>query len=105
MNENIKEIIAERIKYHSNKQKYGYFMGNECIDICASDILDDVIKAGYRKQEDTVTEFANIVISECEHLQEHCEEMNNNDAYDYVEILIAEINRQTEQYSKENETK
>lgn len=57
MNENIKEIIAERIKYHSNKQKYGYFMGNDCIDICASDILDDVIKAGYRKQSETVKEF------------------------------------------------
>ena len=60
-----------------------------------------LVKAGYRKQEDTVKEFANIVISECEHLQEHCEEMSNNDAYDYVEILIAEINRQTEQYGKE----
>ncbi len=28
MKNKIKEIIAERIKYHSNKQKYGYFMGN-----------------------------------------------------------------------------
>ena len=63
MNENIKEIIAERIKYHSNKQKYGYFMGKECIDICASDILDDVIKAGYRKQSETVKEFAQKAIS------------------------------------------
>lgn len=58
MNENIKEIIAERIKYHSNKQKYGYFIGNDCIDICASDILEDVKKAGYRKQSETVKEFA-----------------------------------------------
>jgi hypothetical protein len=55
MNENIKEIIAERIKYHSNKEKYGYFIGKDCIDICASDILDDVIKAGYRKQSETIT--------------------------------------------------
>ena len=54
----IKEIIAERIKYHSNKEKYGYFIGNDCIDICASDILDDVIKAGYRKQSEVVKEFA-----------------------------------------------
>ena len=57
MNENIKNIISSRIKYHSNKQKYGYFIGNKCIDICASDILDDVIKAGYRKQSDLVREF------------------------------------------------
>lgn len=49
MNDNIKEIIAERIKYHSNKQKYGYFIGNACIDICASDILEDVKRAGYQK--------------------------------------------------------
>ena len=59
----IKELIAEKIKYHSNKQKYGYFMGNECIDICASDILDDVKKAGYRKQSETVKEFAQKAIS------------------------------------------
>jgi hypothetical protein len=58
MKNEIKEIIAERIKYHSNKQKYGYFIGNDCIDICASDILDDVIKAGYSKQSETVKEFA-----------------------------------------------
>ena len=68
------------------------------------DIATALYDAGYRKQIDTVKEFANIVISECEHLQEHCEEMNNNDAYDYVEILIAEINRQTEQYGKEEVT-
>lgn len=58
MKNEIKEIIAERIKYHSNKEKYGYFIGKDCIDICASDILDDVIKLGYRKQSDTVKEFA-----------------------------------------------
>ena len=63
MKNEIKEIIAERIKYHSNKEKYGYFIGNDCIDICASDILDDVIKAGYRKQSETVKEFAQKAIS------------------------------------------
>lgn len=63
MNNEIKEIIAERIKHHSNKEKYGYFIGKDCIDICASDILDDVIKAGYRKQSDTVKEFAENAIS------------------------------------------
>lgn len=53
-------------------------------------------------RKETAKEFANIVISECEHLQEHCQDMNNNDAYDYVEILIAEINKQAEQYGKED---
>lgn len=55
MKNKIKEIIAERIKYHSNKQEHGYFnctfyiISNASIDICASDILEELNKAGYQK--------------------------------------------------------
>lgn len=71
MKNEIKEIIAERIKYHSNKQKYGYFIGNDCIDICASDILEDVIKAGYRKQADVAREFAERVLKDISDAIDH----------------------------------
>jgi hypothetical protein len=99
----IKEIIAERIKYHSNKEKYGYFIGNDCIDICAEDILEDVIKAGYRKQSETVKEFAEqlkkelfancVIIQTISNPQK--EDMDSSEAFQI-------INELAEQYGKED---
>ena len=96
MKNKIKEIIAERIKYHSNKQEYGYFIGNDCIDICASDILDDVIKAGYRKQSEVVKEFA-----------EKIKASPNRDYSHYYQIGLLgltenDINDLAEQYGEED---
>ena len=102
MKNEIKEIIAERIKYHSNKEKYGYFIANSCIDICASDILEDVKKAGYRKQRETVKEFAEKLQKElfakCVIIQSiydtQKEDMDSSEAFQI-------INELAEQYGKE----
>ena len=91
MNENIKNIISSKIKYHSNKQKYGYFMGNDCIDICASDILEDVIKAGYRKQADVAREFA----------EKACNRMDNYGVPLAIKQIQGEIRSVAQEYGVE----
>ncbi len=108
MNENIKNVISSKIKYHSNKQKYGYFIGNDCIDICASDILDDVIKAGYRKQEDTVKEFAEKLTKAINYEWDNYNSKDKPDAYwkgkrNGLFTAINIINEIAEQYGKEGE--
>lgn len=34
--------IKDRIAYHSNNQRYGYFLGRDVIDYLAKDILRDL---------------------------------------------------------------
>ena len=102
MKNKIKEIIAERIKYHSNKEKYGYFIGNDCIYICESDVLDDVIKADYSKRSETVKEFAEKLKKElfanCVIIQSiynpQKEDMDSSEAFQIIKDLA-------EQYGKE----
>ena len=96
MNENIKEIIAERIKYHSNKEKYGYFIVNSCIDICASDILEDVKKAGYRKQSEVVKEFAEKIKASPNRDYSHSYQLG------LLGLTENDINNLAEQYGKED---
>lgn len=97
MNENIKNIISSKIKYHSNKQKYGYFIGNDCVDICASDILDDVIKAGYSKQSEVLKDFIKRIEKK---FGKSCSEEYQ---FTFIEMLSTELEELAEQYGKEEQ--